>query len=371
MRAARPAVLARTAAEVCAARTVSAVAAKNDEFLREAFFRQAWADAVGVLSVPAEGLLQRVALVLFKPEALVAGRVESALTMLREHGFAPIAWRWVGLTRHSINIIWRFQWNVATLDRLALSEDLYCQGRSLVVAFGDDAGADAVPSSIRLRAMKGAAQPELRSAADLRSAMRSPNRTMTLIHAADEPIDIVREIVILFSGRERAAFLREIGAAYGRDRSPELLTDLRRDRPERVQNELDWHSSFERLVGTVGRGQADRLIECARELRSLGLPAWPFLVQAFDAGADAVPLWDRLVIGATIIAHDVPNERCTIDDDGVAEWKGGLGRMVALPCGQRTTNLWKRTRSGAKATTPGPAQMLQHPLPAKRPGAGE
>lgn len=330
---------APSAKQVADAGTLSAVAMKNHELLREVFFRQAWDDVRYTFGRAAEAKMQRLAVMMFKPDALVGRRVRPALSFLAEHGFRPTTWEWIGLDRMLINTIWRFQWNVATVDRLELSELLFCATESLLVYFEDDAPRDDLPSTVRLLGLKGPGRVDLQLPHHLRSAIRTPNRVMSMIHAPDEPIDLVRELGILFDGRRRRALLNRLSANSSLD-GGHALDALVRSRESAIRHhDLDWHRSIARYRAMVGSDSQVRTVvelgerAAAATRRGRSLRIWPALSDHLDRTAPALDEWDRVLIGASLVQHNEPGSTCAIDSDGLAEWSAGLGRMVASGIG--------------------------------------
>lgn len=325
-----------SASEAVATRALSAVDQKNIEFLREAYLRQGWEDFSQLFPDDALARLQRSAVIVFKPEAIVGRRVRKALAYLAEHDFSPASWTWIQLTRHSINAIWRFQWNVATLDRLDLAEDLYCRGKSLFVVLEDRKPELGLPATTRLRKLKGPAQPELRNPGHLRFAVNAPNRMMSIVHAPDEPIDIVRECGIHFAGNERRDVIASLFAFSGGSSTPlrELLSALDQIERTTTSNPLDWFSSLDAFKKQSRSIDAGEILSRQREVSSIHTNEgdsriWPSLANVLDSDAPSLDPWDRLTIGAELVSHDVPGETCTIDDDGVPQWESGLGCMVS------------------------------------------
>ena len=62
---------------------------------------------------------------------------------------------------------------------------------------------------MRLWALKGAFDSKLRHGSNLRDALAVPHRMFGLIHATDEPIDLVRELGVLLAHRDRVELLRQ------------------------------------------------------------------------------------------------------------------------------------------------------------------
>ncbi|GAA1796031.1 nucleoside-diphosphate kinase [Planosporangium flavigriseum] len=319
-----------------AERALCAVHHKYEAFMAEAYLRQGLRDIRDVLGDAGSPLMQRVAMIIIKPEAVVGGRAVPIIEFLESHAFVPILFRRVQLTRNLINTIWRYQWNVATLDRLDLAESLYCAGEGVLVICRDDLFDNETPAPVRLRKLKGPAQPELRTPGHLRTAIAAPNRTMSMVHACDEPVDLIRETSILFERVDRRQLYSEIGAGYRGTKSSELLKAIQEMASLGEANDLSYESSLLRLRDLVAPASFNRLIEMIDPSGPKGRhwrPSWIEIEELVRTTAPALSVWDRMVIGATLIEHDEPGSVCTIDDDGVAHWAAGLGVILPLPNG--------------------------------------
>ena len=110
---------------------LSAVARKAELLPRESYFREAYADLIA--NGRADIMAQRTLAITLKPETLVSGRASLVLDYLREKSFEPFLARVFLHSRCSIREIWRYQWNVATLERLELMERLMCDWASVWV----------------------------------------------------------------------------------------------------------------------------------------------------------------------------------------------------------------------------------------------
>jgi hypothetical protein len=320
-------------------RALTTVQRKFAIFSTESYFREAWDGLVAEFGERAEAVAQRLVVVTFKPEAIVGRRVRSCLAFLLARRFVPILHRVVRHSRRSMREIWRYQWNVATLDRLALSDRLNTATESLWVVLQDVAEPLELPAAVRLRGLKGSALPWLRGPEHLRSVLGGSNRMMTFVHASDEPIDVIREIGITFDRDERLRLYQDVAAGLFRDdtagvlESAEELYRLHPGHPLELGRSLaDLGRALRRRAAE--RPESRRVIErLERRLRSAESgEALPW--REFEAGLREVGLpldgWDLLVVGSHFVQHDVENAVCTIDEDGRAEWMRGEGEMRDL-----------------------------------------
>src|SRR5262249_2458159 len=170
-------------------------------------------------------------------------KVGRIFEVLRENGFMPVAWREFRFTWHQIFDLWRYQLNKATDDRLSLACELLGCDQSLLVLFTAKASHHGVPASVRLWALKGAFDSKLRHRSNLRDALAVPHRMFGLIHATDEPIDLVREFGVLLAHRDRVEFLRQ--SQRNIDESRNIANHL--ERRYAATPAVDWMSAQEAL----------------------------------------------------------------------------------------------------------------------------
>ncbi|MFD9498164.1 amidohydrolase family protein [Streptomyces sp. NPDC060035] len=318
-------------------RPLTVVDAKAAEFARETGFREAAAAFQSIGGRRAGAVLQRLAVITFKPEAVVGRRIPTALEFMRRHGFRPVAFRRVRLHRYRARELWRYQWNVATLDRLSVADLLMPACDSLWVAFWDETTPLTMPGTVRFRSLKGPAYPSVRREGQLRYELGGTNRMMTFIHAADEPIDIVRESGVLFDSEDYPALAGELIAAEDADATGELHACLSRLHDSVPSLELDIDAAMSRvdtvLADHLGQGPSPDLSAARHELtraRDGETLDWAGFVRHLESADVQLPLWDRIQIGAQHIRHDEENAVCTIDDDGRTGWLSGRGTVLPM-----------------------------------------
>lgn len=313
-------------------RELSAVARKAELFPSESYFREAYADLM--TNGKADFMAQRTLAITLKPETLVSGRASLVLDYLREKSFDPFLARVFSHSRCSIREIWRYQWNIATLERLEVMERLMCDWASVWILAWDLSNppprAGWLPATVRFRELKGSAVPEFQKPGQLRTLLDGGNRTLTFVHAADEPIDVVRELGIQFAHSDRLAIIEswrcyiETGATVLEPIDPFVA-----DTADYPRHDLDVKAAMRRMLHHARSGHS-------AELRTLLLKAQagaPLkarrMFELLDPEASEGLRWDALLVGTEYVVHDMPNRICDIDDDGLKEWRSGLGRVVA------------------------------------------
>jgi hypothetical protein len=317
-------------------RTLTTVRQKAEEFGRETYFREAWAEACEHLDAPA-ALFQRLAVITFKPEAIVARRVRPGLKFLAERGFRPVVHRRLRFSRHQVRELWRFQWNVATRERMAVMDLMNVASDSLWVALWDETDQLEMPGTVRFRALKGSSLPRERGPETLRAFLGGQNRIMTCLHAADEPIDIVREMGILYDAPDRSALLTELaGPLVSANPSlAETLEDLEREGPA-IDFDIDRATAgLETALNDAAADADPALIAAARRTMlacQSGTPLpWHRFVAELNAARVRPKVWDLLQFGAHYVQHDLEEGVCTIDEDGRDGWLRGDGTLLVSP----------------------------------------
>lgn len=297
----------------------------------ESYFRESWLDACDILGEDKFQVLQTVAAVMFKPEAVVSRRIRPAIELLMGRGFIPVMALRLRLNRHTSREMWRYQWDAATLDRLALSDQLTTATDSLWVVLRDAAPSIEVPASVRLAGLKGSPQVHERKPEDLRSRLGSPNRMLTFLHVADEPADTVRELGILFSRPDRRRILAEFGELYAEDGTHAVLTAAAELESRHPLVEFDFAAARKRLREALGEGEdgarAGTVSWLRRQLDRAeggGPVPWVAFLDALETVGTGADLWDLILFGSESIVHDEEDRSCTLDGDTCTEgwWKG-------------------------------------------------
>jgi hypothetical protein len=239
---------------------------------------------------------------------------------MRPVPFAPVVWR----------SMWAYQMTRASIGRL-LVNDLILRGEGIALLLRRTTEAP-VPAAVELSALKGPARMEEQRGDCLRRAIRQPNVIFSLIHAADEPADLVREIGILFGLRDRLEMAGAMASGVPSPAAGRLLDQTRHPRavPRRT---FDRAASRDIVIAAVretidgaGSMQATQLealrqgIEALRAGRRLPVPAFLRAVAAVDVSVDP---WHLAVTLSEIIELDDPGASKVIDNVAISEWAQG------------------------------------------------
>ncbi|GGB60606.1 nucleoside-diphosphate kinase [Deinococcus soli (ex Cha et al. 2016)] len=243
---------------------------KKSEFFKDPYFREAFLTVQQAFADAALDHLQELTLVVFRPDALLLGKAHDIYKQILQRGYVPLAARTVRLNRNCIREIWRYSYYVASADRITLHERIFDLTEAVVVLFRGVSHPQ--PATVRLSLNKGSAKQEKQGGNAIRRTVGSPNRFLSLFHVSDEPIDVVRELGVLFNWQDRLAFLHGAqqnwdGTGAQRSTEAQLLAQQERCAP----------------VGTPG-------FEAALSRRHLTLPAhFPALAFTDDLLHHQVP----------------------------------------------------------------------------------
>ncbi|MFS0696659.1 nucleoside-diphosphate kinase [Streptomyces nitrosporeus] len=230
----------------------------------------------------ARAWLQATTSVVLKPDAVAGRRCGMILDVLEEEGWQPVGARLFRFDPVLTREIWRYQFNAASQQRIAVVDHLLGAGPSMVVLLHDTRRDAYLPASVRLTAAKGAADPRDAHGRDLRSRFGRVNGLFNFVHTADEPADVVREVRLMSyrTGTEwvRAALAQETPRAGGPCPARSLLPELEREIPA---HDLDAERSVRRLAGrsdcwgALARGSGDpaRVEDWLSALRETGVPS--------------------------------------------------------------------------------------------------
>jgi len=137
-------------------------------------------------------------LLVVKPEAVVTRQLERIFTWLEQTGFAiaeAVPFRFTpGITRG----IWAYHWNAATGAHREIVDLLVESGPSVAVLVRTDKP-NGLPATLRLAALKGHADPARRQPGQLRYELGNYNALLNHVHSPDEPIDLLRELAVIFA----------------------------------------------------------------------------------------------------------------------------------------------------------------------------
>jgi hypothetical protein len=284
-------------------RALSVLPRKRRDYAEDLHFRECWWDLHELHGAGAPAALYPVALLSFKPDAVVGRRMTPTLDFLVTQGFVPVAVGEARLDRNAMRALWRWNWNRFRVDRLQLCTHHFAATGTLVVLLRWPGPDEGLPATVRLSNLKGGHNPATRPATSLRTAMRSTNRLFTFVHTADEPADIVRELAVFFDRDERR---RLLAAATGVEPAGDLRLAERVRRLEAAHpaHDLDARAALARLARRPGGAPGAAALQAALGARSrLDWEQLIALAGPIDLGDPAV-LWDLLSVAGELLVME-------------------------------------------------------------------
>jgi hypothetical protein len=176
----------------------------------DVFAREGWASLV--LTAGAHGaaaFVQQVSLVWVRPDAFAGGDPAKALSTAEETGFRPVAALPVTVGRCALRALWSAVIWQATAEGLWLLDAITALGPGLLVLFADDRPLPGLSAAERMTIVKGPSNPRRRPADCLRTAIGSPDAALTMIHSADDPQTLARELGVFTDWGQRGELLRQ------------------------------------------------------------------------------------------------------------------------------------------------------------------
>lgn len=298
---------------------LTVVPEKQAVFSSDLYFRECWADVLELFGGEATKRPRSVAMLIVKPDAVVGRRMSRVLDFALMNGFIPIAVARIGMTRHSMREVWRYDWHVYPVDRLAFTTIWYTACHVLMFLFRDRRPHSALPGSVRLSQMKGHAIAARRRPDDLRTVLQPPNRILNFVHVAEEPVDVVREVGIFTDGAERRRLLQAVKDNYDADcrgAAAAAIAALEADYPA---HDLDAALSLNRL-------QASGAItpEAGRELKTLieedKKICWKEICATINPHDTWVSLWDFICVASNLLDYERPARSELLPSVAVDKW---------------------------------------------------
>ncbi|MBT2468897.1 hypothetical protein J7E97_13675 [Streptomyces sp. ISL-66] len=319
---------------------LTTVPEKIHYYIDDLAFRDGWATARKALGDQWATALQRTALLTLRPDGIAHEALDGTLAFLAGQGFDVIAAHSVRYGANRARELWRYQWNAATADRLAVTREVLDAGDGLlIVCFA--AGPLTTPASSLFARTKGSALPEARLPGDLRTLLGAPNRVLTLVHAADEPADVLRELPIVLSRTDQAATWRAVRAADDARRAgrpprtvrpvgppargplPELPAAVR----TLLRHTTEHHHCAARRLGALLDALVRTPHDAPQHWREHGIDWELWATALHSCGADHRS-WESLVVASHAVVSNLAADSL-IRGAGRSRWLNGEGDFVA------------------------------------------
>jgi nucleoside diphosphate kinase len=272
-------------------------------------------DQLAALTGDITGFAHRHALLLLKPDAVVARRLDVAVDWLAGQGFRIVGAAVTRLTRTMIRSLWYFQWNLATPYRRRLAALFLEDADALVLLVRPRHDLD-VPASVELTRLKGPTDPDVRRPGQLRHLLGRYSYLLNLVHTPDEPADVLRELAVHFDDSERDRLFRSALADEDRTGHARELTGRLYDAT--AARNLAFDPAVVRLRDTVSRHPGADPSATPRTL----------LETAWRRGIELDP-WDAVIVGSKVLPMRQPGRTPVLDGADADTWRLHLDTVRA------------------------------------------
>ncbi|WP_447007554.1 hypothetical protein ACRAKI_14255 [Saccharothrix isguenensis] len=295
-------------------------ARKRELFTEDLYFREAWADALSVFGDRTTAVMGELALLNFKCDGLIGRRIGPTLSYLSANGFQVVGVSPMRHNRHSMRELWRYNWHVYTIDRLALTTVMHDATDTMLLILRDTRYDGVVPGSVRLADMKGSANPAGRDPNSLRSVLQPPNRVINFVHVADEPADIVREVGIFLDRAERRELFAQVRDRFTTGADDEAAALRAKLEAEYAENDFDIGKALLRVEQTESVSAED-MAELRTAVDSGESLSWDRLRAIFPPDSP-VDRWDFVMIATETMVPERTGVVDLLPASSRAEWAG-------------------------------------------------
>jgi hypothetical protein len=286
----------------------------------EVYFREGLSDLRELAGASFDEVLRRSALMIVRPEGLVAGKLIPVHDFLVENRFQVVAAEPLRFDRMLARELWRYQHTLASLDRLAVTDQMLLAGPALLLLLrGAGSG---LPETVRLSSLKGASDPAGRPPGTLRERLHQPNRLFALVHCADEPADLVRELgMLLDAPRRRGAIRALVAGALPAGHRAVLAEAL--DRDAGGGRRLDPAESLARVRRQLANaGPAAGRALALLDRMAAGEPvSWREFSRELDRQPARLDTWDVALVGSSFIEYDELGRQKLLRGPDLAAWR--------------------------------------------------
>jgi hypothetical protein len=300
-----PGDLAMSTFPITLAPWLSQLPSKRKHYAREIYFRESWHD---LLALAGEAAIRRwlwsTTFILFKPDAVANRALQRGLAAIQDNDFEILQSLTFQFDRLSMRELWRYELNIATMQRMAAIDLLLTAGPSLLVMLRDRR---AVPASLsaaeRLMRWKGTSRGS-RPQNSLRTIMGALPGLLNFVHTPDEPADVIRELGVLAPRQTRLILSEHVVSP--RRSCGTIDQDIRHCEARIPYHDLALRCSLDRIQVLAqampsNRRKALQHIDLAR---STGCCDWQDLFSIMD-GETQIDRWDRIAVAAWCTKTDI------------------------------------------------------------------
>jgi nucleoside diphosphate kinase len=297
-------------------------------YQHETHFREGLSDLEEVFGQQSPDILRRSALVIVKPDGLATAKLGPVQSFLADNDFRIVGAEPFYFDRVTGRELWRFQLTLATLDRLAVNDIVLQAGPSILLVLRSH-GEHELPATVRLSSLKGKADVSEQLPGTLRNILRQPNRLCSMVHCADEPADLVRELGLLADPPTRRRLLTELLTGQITPADQELLREaLRREASGGIS--LDSGAALRRVSEAVLERRAEEPAKAAvadvvlghlEAMRRGERIAWRAFARQLGQLNVKVEQWDLAIVGSNFVVEDEPGGFKIIGNPDIESWR--------------------------------------------------
>lgn len=154
------------------------------------------------------GCLSKYALILIKPETLVANKLETVISLLKEYNFEPVYYKFMKISGAQVVALWNDSWADVSLERALINQIIFEENYSLVIILKNSSSnyqfneLSFFDASTYITYLKGDTDKKLRIKGTFRDILKPLNYIINYIHTSDDTKNMIREIGTLFSINE-------------------------------------------------------------------------------------------------------------------------------------------------------------------------
>lgn len=239
--------------------------------------------------------LQKHTFLLLKPDAFPPRSFDRIIHELTVDGFCVVKAIPMRLGRFHIRELWRYEYNLANVQRYPLLDLLLSSGDSVLLIVRDILGQEGSASE-RLTSLKGASDPAIRSRNSLRTRIGAAKGTLNFIHTPDESIDVVRELGVLLPANEVAELVRQTG---NKDViSNTSLSEI----GKKISKNYPFHElNLDHVFNQYGNEFKQQVFDSTHALRSQTLLEIKRLATIFS-----LDNWDKIILANEFLEFCVP-----------------------------------------------------------------
>jgi nucleoside diphosphate kinase len=296
---------------------LSDLSEKRILYANDVYFKESFEDLSRVMPGDVDAFCRTHTLMMLKPDAAVTRQVTRALRWVTQNGFIAVGAVRVSMCRHAIRALWQYGLNAASRDRRDAADLYVTAGDCLLVLLACPDATE--PATTMLSRIKGPANPGGCHPGQLRHEIGSFNYQLNLVHTADEPADLIRELGVLCDQQMRVRLYEQ--ALAGDDRGAEAA-DLATQLEDAVgaedldlgQTILALTSAADSAPSSVAPHRRSALVSLLDEVRAGRSKDWRRVLALADEIGLPIGPWQRIVLATYLLEPYEPGAVSMLPD---------------------------------------------------------